>query len=94
VEELVESGLADGRILPSMEAWARGLAATSTQALRDYLNTAAPIAALVATQTSGLAPAGASGKAALNDGELAVCKAMGLSTDEFLAARDGEKKGE
>jgi phage I-like protein len=94
VDGLIAAGLADGRILPTMEAWARGLAATSVQSLRDYLAQAQPIAALTASQTGGKQPAGVGGGSpTLNADELAVCKAMGYSPDDFIKARMAEQEG-
>jgi phage I-like protein len=58
VDGLIAAGMADGRILPSMEAWARNLAAVSTASLKEFLAEASPIAALAASQTGGKPPAG------------------------------------
>ncbi len=85
VDDLVKPALADGRLLPAQEAWARGLGKTGIAALTGYLSTAQPIAALTATQTQGQAPALATGNAKLSADELAVCTAMGLSPDQYKA---------
>jgi phage I-like protein len=58
VDDLVEAGLSDGRILPEMEEWARDLGNTNRAALSAYLEKATPIAALARTQTGGKLPAG------------------------------------
>jgi len=50
VDDLIQVGLSDGRILPSMEAWARTL---NKAALTGYLDKAQPVAALKSTQTGG-----------------------------------------
>lgn len=50
LDDMIEIGLSDGRILPSMEAWARTL---NKAALTGYLDKAQPIAALKSTQTGG-----------------------------------------
>jgi phage I-like protein len=55
IDDLVKPALADGRLLPTQEAWARGLGASNQAALTAYLQTAQPIAALTATQTGGKA---------------------------------------
>ena len=48
LDDMIEIGLSDGRILPDMEAWARSL---NQAALKGYLDKAQPIAALKSTQT-------------------------------------------
>ena len=86
VDALVKPALADGRLLPAMEKWARDLGKTDVAALTAYLGTAQPIAALTATQTKGIPPSGlAKGDAQLSADELAVCTAMGLTPDQYKA---------
>lgn len=63
VDELVQAGLADGRILPAMEGWARELGKKGVAELKAYLEHASPIAALKGTQTGGAKPAGGDGPA-------------------------------
>ena len=81
--QLLQSALADGRILPANEAYWK---AQPLAALSAYVAQAQPIAALAGTQSSGLAPAGA-GVAALSAEAQAVCAQMGLTHDEFRAAQ-------
>jgi len=50
ITDLIEVGLSDGRILPSLETWARSL---NKAALKGFLDHAQPIAALTTTQTGG-----------------------------------------
>lgn len=83
VAALVAEGLADGRILPQSEAWAKELGQTNVASLTAYLATAPKVAALQGTQTGGTPPAGSGGNATQTADELAVMKAMGLSADEF-----------
>ncbi len=85
IDDLIKPALADGRLLPAQEPWARDLGKTSVAALTGYLSTAQPIAALTATQTQGQAPVLAAGNAKLSVDELAVCTAMGLSPDQYKA---------
>jgi len=80
VDALVNAGLADGRILPASEAWARDLGCKDIASLKSFLATATPIAALKGMQTQGHKPQGESG--ALSDIELAVCKAFGNAPEE------------
>ncbi len=56
VDALVESGLADGRLVKPQEQWARDLGKSDIAALTKYLDTAQPIAALTNSQTRGRAP--------------------------------------
>jgi phage I-like protein len=86
-ERLIQDGLADGRILPAMEGWARDLAKSDMAALSKYLEQAAPIAALTKTQTGGQPPAGG-GEGALSAEEMAVCSRMGLTPEQFKAAKE------
>lgn len=85
VDDLVKPALADGRILPVQEAWARDLGKTNIAALTSYLGTTQPIAALTTTQTGGKAPELAKGDAQLSPHELAVCTAMGLTPEQYKA---------
>jgi phage I-like protein len=85
VDEMIAPALADGRLLPAQEAWARDLGKSNVAALRSYIETAQPIAALRGTQTGGKTPAEL---AALKTGELtatqlAVCKAQGISPEDY-----------
>lgn len=91
VADLVDPALADGRLLPAQEGWARDLGAANLEALKGYLETAQPIAALRGTQTGGKAPAGEGAEGApLDDTELAVCRHLGLAPDKFAAAKRAE----
>lgn len=81
VDSLVKTGLVDGRLLPAQEQWARDLGTSNIAALKGYLASAQPIAALRSGQTSGKAPAGEPG--ALDDDALAVCRQMGIAPDDY-----------
>jgi phage I-like protein len=87
VDRLVGQGLEDGRLLPAMEDWARNLGKKDVAALRSYLDTAQPIAALTGQQSGGKPPE-AEGKAKLSESELAVCKQLGMTEDEFLKSKE------
>lgn len=90
VADLVDPALADGRLLPAQEAWARELGQANLAALKQYLETAQPIAALKGSQTGGKSPAGG-GTASLTAEEVAVCRQLGLSEAEFTKTRTGAK---
>lgn len=90
VNDLITPALADGRLLPAQEAWARDLGKTNVAALSGYLKTAQPVAALTGTQTQGKPPAG-DAKADANFGltadELAVAAACGIAPKDYAAAK-------
>lgn len=88
VEDLVAPALADGRLLPAQEAWARDLGKTNTAALSAYLKTAQPIAALTGTQTGGKDPSGG-GKDShgLSKDELAVAAACGMTPEAYAKGK-------
>lgn len=88
IDDQVKPALADGRLLPAQEVWARDLGKTNLAALTAYLATAQPIAALSGPQTGGKPPAasGAGQGTQLSAAELAVCSAMGITADQYRAA--------
>ncbi len=53
IGELVTKALDEGKLLPAQEKWARDMGAKDLAALKSYLETAQPIAALTGTQTRG-----------------------------------------
>ncbi len=84
LDKLLDEGLKDGRI-PG-KATADWLKPQGLAVCRAYLEGAQPIAALRGTQTDGKKP-GEETKAKqgqLSDAELAVCRSMGLSPEEYL----------
>ena len=83
VDGLVTVALSEAVLLPSLEKWARDLGAKDIDALKAFLETAQPIAALTGTQTGGREPAGGSGAGELSDAELAMCSAMGTLPEDF-----------
>ena len=83
VDGLVRGAMADGRLLPALEPWARELGGKDLGQLKAYLDKAPKIAALSGMQ--GQPPA--ADKSGLNADELAVCSAMGISAEQFKAAK-------
>lgn len=83
---LIEEGLADGRI--SGKATADWLKKGDIAALRVFLEDAKPLAALKGLQTGGKTPEdkGGSDDGKLSDAELAVCKSMGISPEDYTKA--------
>ena len=88
IDKAVGDALADGRLLPAMESWARGLGKTNMAALTSYLAAAQPIAALTASQTGGKPPAMGDGQGfGLSADEVAVATATGLTPEQFAKAK-------
>ncbi|WP_189460731.1 phage protease [Jeongeupia chitinilytica] len=85
LDKLVVAALSDGRLMPSMESWARDLGTSNLAALSDYLAKAPKIAALTTTQTQGQPPA-ATAPAALAGDALAICAAFGNDPAAIAAA--------
>lgn len=90
VRELVEAGVADGRLDEALKPWATDLGKKDVAALRSYLDKAQPIAALRGTQTGGRPPSGANDENGLSPNEIAVCKATGVDPKEFAAAKKAQ----
>lgn len=88
----IDAALADGRLPKACEAWAKATAKTNPEAIKGYIASAVPVAALTSTQTGGTPPAGAPHTAALTDEEKYACTQLGMSEAEFLEAKKTEKK--
>ncbi len=85
VDQLIKDGLDDGRLLPALEGWARDLGKKDVAALRAYLESAQPLEALRTQQTDGKTPP--KGSHLLSEEELAVCRLMNQTPEEFLKAK-------
>lgn len=84
LEDVVQAALSSGKLLPAMEGWARDLGKKDLAALKTYIEKNPAIAALNGNQTKGRGPeAGGSGELSASD--LAVCKAMGIKSEDFKA---------
>lgn len=86
---LIEQAIGQGKLVEAQRTWAADLGKKDIAALRAYVASAPAIAALAGMQTTGADPAAAKG-AALTDAELAVCKAMGLSQDDYRKSKEGK----
>lgn len=87
----IDAALADGRLPKACEGWAKTTAKTNPEAIKSYIASAVPVAALKGTQTGGTSPSGAP-VAALTDEELYTCNQLGLSNADFIAAKSKEGK--
>jgi phage I-like protein len=94
VEKLVQQGLADGRIIASMEGWATELGKQSVAQLQAYLDKSAPIAALSGKQTKDLNLDAEGNKltgvAALSAEDKDAATALGISHEDFAKQKDAE----
>lgn len=89
VDDLVEVALSSGKLLPAQESWARDLGKSNLAALTAYLETAQQVTALTGTQTGGKEPDGKQ-PGSLDEGQLAVCRALGVSPEDFAKTLKGE----
>lgn len=87
VEQLVQAGLSDGRLLPAQESWARELGQSNLAALKGYLDKTPAIAALKGQQSGGQPPQG--NALGLSETELQVAALTGLTPEAFAAAKQG-----
>lgn len=80
--DLLEAGLADGRILPAQKDY---WAAQPIAALSAYLKVAQPLGALAGMQTGGAQPGalGAHGVAALSADQRAIARNLGIDAETF-----------
>lgn len=84
VDGLIAGGLASGKLVPSLENWARGLGTKDVAALSAFLDGAAPVVTPGSTQTGGQPPAGGGqGVAALSAETLKVCEQLGVSAEDY-----------
>lgn len=84
--KVIDAAIDAGKLLPAQRQWAEDLGKKDIAALKAYVDVATPVAALAGMQTTTTTPP-AGQPAKLTDSELAVCKSMGLSADEFLKNR-------
>lgn len=85
VDKVITDAIREGRLLPAMEGWARDLGKRDLAALKSYIAAAQPIAALSGTQSGGRDRAAEGDE--LSEHELAVCRSMGLSPEEYKKNR-------
>lgn len=85
LDNLITEALSSGKLLPSMESWARDMGKKDIASLRSYLDAAAPIAALTTQQSGGKPPTGETH--GLTATELEVAQLTGLTPAEYAAAK-------
>ncbi|QGM80667.1 phage protease [Otariodibacter oris] len=82
--ELIQTALSDGRLLPAQKKWAEDLGKKDLIALSDYLKTVSPNSVAQGMQSGGEAP-NKKQTIALSDGQIAAAKAMGITPEEYLS---------
>lgn len=90
VDGLVKQALADGKLLPAQESWAKELGNSNVAALKSYLDKTPAIAALKGSQTNGQPPAGADANthaSGLSAEELEAAKLTGKTPSEYAALK-------
>lgn len=89
VEKLIDAAVAAGKIIGESEKdWATRLGKKDIAELTAYLDSARPIAALIAMQTGGKAPGDTETAAtSLTPEEQAVAEQLGLGRDEIIKQR-------
>ncbi|WP_167309952.1 phage protease [Ralstonia mannitolilytica] len=83
VEDVIEAARKAGKLLEAQVQWARDLGTKDIAALRTFVASAPAVAALSGMQTAGKAPNAAAGQDGLTEAELAVCKTMGYTPEQF-----------
>lgn len=83
---VIEQAIAAGKLVEGQRQWAADLGKSNLAALKSYVETAPAIAALAGMQSKGKEPPKGDGQ--LNESELAVCKAMGLSREDFIKSKE------
>lgn len=92
VNDLIQPALLAGKLLPAQEAWAHELGKANLSALKTFIDTAQPVAALAGTQTGGQGPD--AGRSLPNDAVNLAAKAsqyqaqqaaLGISVDDITA---------
>jgi phage I-like protein len=79
MDKLIAAAKAEGKLIPALETWARK---QTPEQLQAYLDDAPQIAALTGKQTDDENLDADAGDA-LTDAEVAVCKGMGISEEDF-----------
>jgi phage I-like protein len=92
VDDIVKKAVADGKLLPVQETWARSFGAKDIAALSAFIENAPPIALLSGTQTNGIPPKDAPQTTVLTENQVALCAALGVSQEDFLKTSQAEKR--
>lgn len=83
VEAMIKQGLADGKLLPVQEAWARELGGKDIEALKGYLEKTPAIAALAGSQSGGKGGQDNDGVAALSGDAKKIADMFGNTAEDI-----------
>ena len=89
-DQLIQSALSEGRLLPAQKEWAENLGKTNLEALSSYLQTVTPVNALKGTQSKGDEPEGKT--VALSAGEIRAARALGMTAEEYAKEYKSNKE--
>ena len=87
LDKLIDDAKNDGRLLPAMESWARELGNKDFAALKTYLDTVTPVAALKGMQAGQETPPPKDDAHGLTEDELTAAKLTGKTPDEYAALK-------
>jgi phage I-like protein len=90
VNDLIDTALSEGKLVPAMEDWARELGRKDLAALSAYLDAAPAVAALAGSQTEGRDRD--TQTAALTAEEQWVAGQLGISETDFAAAKAADQQ--
>lgn len=83
---LIQAALSDGRLLPTLEDWAKDYARRDINGFKTWLDKTTPLAALSSTQTGGKPPKTPSPAPAQiktgDDVDIAICSMMGVDPED------------
>lgn len=82
VDKVVTAALTAGKLTPATEGWARSLGKSDLAALNAYVEAAPVVVKPGETQSGGKKPDGSNGTS-LSDAQLAVCRQMGVSPEDY-----------
>jgi phage I-like protein len=84
VDEVIKVALSAGKLLPTLESWARDLGNKDLAALKKFVDASPAIAALTGSQTGGREPAGGVLPDVADAALTAVSKMFGNKTEDVL----------
>ncbi len=87
LDKLIDDAKDDGRLLPSMESWARDLGQSNIAALKTFLDSAKPMAALKGQQAGSEVPPPKSDEHGLTAEELEAAELTGRTPEEYAALK-------
>lgn len=91
---LVEQGKAEGKISPALEGWAKEAAASDPEAFKKFLASAPDLRPGKVSQTVSAAAPNDAQKTKFDDTAKALCRALGVSEDDYEKATQAVKGGD